>query len=287
MGKKRKYKLDEDDIAFAVVSHVLARLENPNDPFGRLVTAWFEKALRFLLGLLGVQAEPREDPVTLLRQAQQETGQAQAVNRARGDEVRAQRDELQGLVAQTRRTVDDLQARAEEALRSGNRPLAQDLLTEKQHYLANLTRMQDLLQTTTESMQAVEAALRREEERIRVKAAEALAMKAQWNQSQIELSLNKALNNKVLNSASARSAERSFEGTQAQVSQAQSESAAWREMAEEDPDRRLARSAAAAELSALEQRLGVPTAQTGRPFSSPTALDRQLQELEARIGRQQ
>ena len=44
-----------------------------------------------------------------------------------------------------------------------------------------------------ETTEAIKAAIRREEERIRAKTAQAMAMKTQWKQSQIEISLNKAL----------------------------------------------------------------------------------------------
>lgn len=275
-------KVDEDDISSAVVYHVLARLENPNDPLGRQIRAWPECALDFVLGLLGGRAEPREDPAVLLRQAQQEMGQSLAVNRTRAAEVRVQRDELQTLVAQTQTVVDDLQARAEATLRGGNRALAHDLLTEKQHYVANLSRMKDLLQTTVESMRVVEAALRGEEERIRMKTAEALALKAQWNQSQIDLSLRE-----TLDGMKTRGTE-GFERAEAQVSQAHSESAAHRELDDETLDRGAARNAAETELAALEQRLGVtPTGRGGdRALTGPASagdLDQRLQNLEARI----
>ena len=101
--------------------------------------------------------------------------------------------------------------------------------------------------------------MRREEERIRAKTAQALAMKAQWKQAQIENSMNKALEG-----MSADGTDQAFERAAAKISNARSEGQARTELARESLSGKLAgledvqaASAADDELAQMEQRLGL------------------------------
>ena len=53
--------------------------------------------------------------------------------------------------------------------------------------------LESTLESVNQTIESIKIAIRREEERIRAKTAQALALKAQWKQSQIEISINKAL----------------------------------------------------------------------------------------------
>ena len=135
--------------------------------------------------------------------------------------------------------------------------------------------------------------MRREEERIRAKTAQALSMKAQWKQAQIETSMNKALEG-----MSADGTDQAFERAAAKISNARSEGQARTELARESLSGKLAglddvqaSNAADAELAQMEQRLGLApapqalsTVSRPNPGGSPPDIDRQLQELEARVG---
>ena len=161
------------------------------DGEGRLIyvcTDW-----RYIQGLLGFKLDQLEDPEILLQQAQQEMRENQAKNRERAVQAITQKNNLQAEVEKTQKIVDNLQAKAELALKNGDRDVARQLLIEKGQYGTTLTTIRQSLQSAMETTEAIKVAIRREEERIRAKTAQAMAMKTQWKQSQIEKSFNKAL----------------------------------------------------------------------------------------------
>ena len=251
------------------------------------------RIMRYLKGLLGFKLDQLEDPEILLQQAQQEMREAQAKNRERAVQAITQKNNLQALVDQTQKMVDNLGAKAEIALKNGDRELARQLLVEKGQYDGTLTSTKASLQQALDTTEAVKQAMRREEERIRAKTAQALSMKAQWKQAQIENSMNKALEG-----MSADGTDQAFERAAAKISNASSEGKARTELARESLSGKLAglddvqaSSAADAELAQMEQRLGLASkpAATVAPAhttvtTSASDIDRQLQELEARVG---
>jgi phage shock protein A len=250
----------------------------------------FARMWRYLKALLGFKLDQLEDPEILLQQAQQEMREAQAKNRERAVQAITQKNNLQALVDQTQKTIDNLQAKAEIALKNGDRELARQLLVEKGQYDATLASTKSALQTALETTEAIKVAIRREEERIRQKTAQALAMKAQWKQSQIEISINKALEGMT----SADGTDQAFERAQAKISNARSEGLARTELARESLQGKIAglgdvqaNSAADVELAAMEERLGLAKPAPATAQAAPVAasdIDRQLQELEARVG---
>jgi phage shock protein A len=246
------------------------------------------RIFRYLKGLLGFRLDQLEDPEILLQQAQQEMREAQAKNRERAVQAITQKNNLQALVDQTQKTVDNLGAKAEIALKNGDRDLARQLLVEKQQYEATLASTRQSLTQAQETTDAVKVAIRREEERIRAKTAQALAMKAQWKQSQIENSINKALQGMTTDGT-----DQAFERAGAKISNARSEASARSELARESMAGRMAgledvqaNAAADDELAQMEQRLGLapkPQAAAPRTPAATSDVDRQLQELEARV----
>ena len=253
----------------------------------------FSRIMRYLKGLLGFNLDKLEDPEILLQQAQQEMREAQAKNRERAVQAITQKNNLQALVDQTQKMVNNLQAKAELALKNGDRDLARQLLIEKGQYDGTLESTKASLQQALETTEAVKTAMRHEEERIRAKTAQALSMKAQWKQAQIENSMNKALEG-----MSADGTDQAFERAAAKISNARSEGQARTELARESLSGKLAglgdvqaANAADDELAQMEQRLGLAPKPAGTTASvtprTPVAgsdIDRQLQELEARVG---
>ncbi len=248
------------------------------------------RIMRYMKGLLGFKLDQLEDPEILLQQATQEMKEAQAKNRERAVQAITQKNQLQALVDSTQKTVDNLGAKAELAQKNGDRDLARQLLVEKGQYETTLTSTRASLQQALEVTEAVKTAMRREEERIRAKTAQALSMKAQWKQAQIETSMNKALEG-----MSADGTDQAFERAAAKIGNARSESSARTELARESMSGRLAglddvqaHAAADDELAQMEQRLGLApkpasTVQSRTP-STASDIDKQLQELEARVG---
>ncbi|MDQ2801079.1 MAG: PspA/IM30 family protein [Armatimonadota bacterium] len=252
----------------------------------------FARIMRYLKGLFGMKLDQLEDPEVLLAQAQQEMKENQARNRERAVQAITQKNNLQALVEQQQKTVDNLQAKAEFALKNGDRELARQLLVEKGQYDTSLQSTRASLQTVLETTETIKVAMRREEERIRTKTAQALAMKAQWKQSQIEISMNKALEG-----MSADGTDQAFERAAAKISNARSEGSARTELAKESLSGKLAglddiqaNTAADAELARLEEKMGLSSAPAATASATPRTpaaasdIDRQLQELEAKVG---
>jgi phage shock protein A len=254
----------------------------------------FGRLMRYLKGLLGFKMDQLEDPEILLQQAQQEMRENQAKNRERAVQAITQKNNLQAEYEKTQKVVNNLQAKAELALKNGDRDLARQLLVEKGQYETTLTTIQQSLQSAQETTEAIKVAIRREEERIRAKTAQAMAMKTQWKQSQIEISLNKALEGMTSDGTDA-----AFDRAAAKISNARSESQARTELARESLNGKLAgledveaNTEADAQLAAMEQKMGLapkPQTTTAAPATpgAPVAtseIDRQLQELEARVG---
>lgn len=248
----------------------------------------FGRIIRYLKGLFGMKLDDLEDPEVLLEQAKQEMQVSQQRNRERAIQAITQKNELQKQVDDLNKTIDNLQSSAEKALKQGDRDLARQLLVEKQQYDGTLVSSKAALQSAMDATESVKVAIRHEEERIRAKTAEALALKAQWKQSQIEISLNKALDG-----MSAGGTDEAFQRAQAKIAHSRSESMARTELAKENLGTRLAglqdvsaQNAADDELSKLEQKMGLAPANVAPAINSaqPSDLDKQLQELEAKVG---
>jgi phage shock protein A len=256
----------------------------------------FARIFGYLKALFGIRLDQLEDPEVLLKQAQDEMRQAHAKNRERAVQAITQKNNLQAEVDKTQKMIDNLQAKAEIALKNGDRDLALQLLREKQTYETNMTSLKASLQSAIEVTEQIKVAIQREEERIRTKTAQAMAMKTQWKQAQIENSINKALDNMQADGTDA-----AFERAAAKISNARSESSARTELAKGKIENRIAAlddvqadSAASQELEALEQKLGLAPATAAPAVSTPTtvtpsasaatdAAEKELAELEAKV----
>jgi phage shock protein A len=187
----------------------------------------FGRIVGYLKALFGMNLDKWEDPEVLLAQAQQEMKAAQAQNRERAVQAITQKNNLQAEVDKTTKAMDNLEAKAAMALKNGDRDLALQLVREKQALGANLSSLQGSLTSANEMTEQIKVAIRREEERIRQKTAQAMAMKTQYKQAQIENSINKALDG--MSSSSGTDA--AFERAQAKIQTAKSESSARTELA--------------------------------------------------------
>src|SRR5690348_7297788 len=114
-----------------------------------------------------------EDPEMLLQSAQEEMRAVHAKNRERAVQAITQKNNLQQMVDDQQKKVDTLQAKAELALKRGDRDLALQLLKEKQSYEQALQMTRTNLEQAIETSEAVKKAIKHEEERIRQKTAEA------------------------------------------------------------------------------------------------------------------
>jgi len=247
--------------------------------FWNIIKSWF-----------GAGLDKIEDPELLLQQAQEEMRAMHAKNRERAVQAITQKNNLQQMVNDTQKTVDNLQAKAEMALKRGDRDLALQLLKEKQNYEQTLQMTRTQLEQAIETSEAVKAAIKREEEKIRQKTAEALALKAQWKNSQIQIAMNKALEGMQ----GIDDMDQAFGRAQAKIKNATSEMNARSELAKGRVENRIrdleleeGSVAAEQELAALESKLGLSstpaTTQTTRTAADSDVMS-QLEQLEAKIG---
>jgi len=248
--------------------------------FWNLIKSWF-----------GAGLDNLEDPELLLNQAQTEMRELHAKNRERAVQAITQKNNLQQIVDDTQKRVDMLQQKAELALKRGDRDLALQLLKEKSQYEVTLNQTKENLAQAIDTSEQVKVAIKREEEKIRQKTAEALALKAQWKNSQIQIAMNKALDG----IQGVEDSTQAFSRAQAKIKNANSEMMARSELAKNNVASRLdaldvveGDLAAENELAALEAKLGLsstPAPQTTvKATSAESDIERQLAELEAKVG---
>ena len=146
----------------------------------------FKRWWRYVVALVSNNAKQVEDPEVLLSQAQREMTEMHAHNCERAVQAITQKNNLQQMVDDTQKRVDNLQARAVIARASGDDDTAERLDREREGYETTLTMTRQNLAPAIETVDAVKTAIRREEETIRQKTAEALALKAQWKNRRIQ-----------------------------------------------------------------------------------------------------
>jgi phage shock protein A len=250
----------------------------------------FKRFWQVLKSWFGALLDKAEDPELLLQSAQEEMRAVHAKNRERAVQAITQKNNLQQMVDDLQKKVDTLQSKAELSLKRGDRDLALQLLKEKQGYEQTLQMTRVQLEQAIETSEAVKKAIKSEEERIRQKTAEALALKAQWKNAQIQIEMDKALQS----IQGIEDTEQSFTRAQAKIKNATSEVQARAELAKGRVENRirdleLAETdvAAANELEQLEAKLGIgstPVAQQTTTKVEDSSVMSELEKLEAKIG---
>lgn len=199
-----------------------------------------------------------EDPQVIIDEAIREMRENQIKNRERAVQAITQKNNLQAMVEQEERICLDLEQKAALALQQGNRDLARQLLSQKAAHDRTLEQMRVSLKQAQETAEAVKIAIQRDEERVRQKMAEALALKAHMKQAEIQIAINKALDGMQfddVNQSWARAEER--------IRSMQSEAAARAEVAS---------TSISSKLAELEQQ------------QVDAQAERMLQELEVKLG---
>lgn len=250
----------------------------------------FKRLINLFKSWFGAAIDTVENPELLLQQAQEEMRAVHAKNRERAVQAITMKNNLQQSVNEQQKTVDNLQAKAESALKRGDRDLALNLLKEKQSYEQSLAMTRTQLEQAIETSEQVKMAIKREEERIRQKTAEALALKAQWKNSQIQIAMSKALDGMQ----GIDGTENMFGRAQQKIQSATSEMQARSELGKTRVESRIreleiseADVAAENELSQLEAKMGLGSQSTvARPTATATdnSVESELARLEAKIG---
>src|SRR5258706_4913102 len=251
----------------------------------------FRLFFRYMRALIMGKLDQWEDPEVIINESLREMKENQVKNRERAVQAITQKNNLQNLVDQKEKLTRNLEAKATTDLQAGNRELARQLLREKGLHDTTLVQLRGSLKQAEETSEAVKTAIRREEERFRVKTAEALALKANLKQSQIQIQINKALDGMQLDETV-----QSWGRAEERIKTMQSEAAARAEVAKTSVTSRLEALddqqvdvEADKALAELETKLGLGAATTSvsQPVTVAAAKEddiaKQLRELEPKL----
>lgn len=230
-----------------------------------------------------------EDPDMMLDQARRDMQTGLQENKEKAVQAITQRNNLQAMVDDRERKIAQLENQAAAALKQGNRDLARQFLREKANFQATLESLRASLSQANETVQMVKVAIRRQEEEVRKRTAEALAMKAQYKQAQIESALNQALEG-----FSAESQFGTFEAAAEKIREKKSEADARRELMQGSLQGKIMQMedsamdmAAEEELQKLEARLGMASSPPTTAETQGDSVEAQLDELENRLNQGQ
>lgn len=247
-----------------------------------------------------------EDPDIMLDQARRDMQQALVGNREKAVQAITQKNKLSSMLEDAKKKSATLESQATTALKQGNREMATVFMREKMNNDALITQLQGSYDQAAATVEQVKVGIKRQEEEVRKRTAEALALKAQWKNAQIQSSISKALEG--LNFETEFDSG-SFGAAKDRIATAQGEAAARQEMLGtsfsgrvmqmEDTARDME---AESELDKLEERLGIrpaaapvveQTVSVGGRSADPVAeaaakseAEKQLEELEKRLNGQ-
>lgn len=242
----------------------------------------------WLRALFNRTMDKLEDPEVMLDQAKRDMQGALVSNREKAVQAITQRNKLQQMLDDSQRKSTQLEAQATTALRQGNRELAKQFLREKATNDATIDTLKTTLAQAVETVESVKVAIKRQEEEVKRKTSEALAMKAQWKQAQIQDSIAKALEGLTFENEY----EGSFAAARDKIKDKQAEANARNEMLSNSVQGKMMQMedqtmdmAAEEELQKLEEKLGLAAPNIQQTTTTTTdSVDAQLEELEKRLG---
>lgn len=254
----------------------------------------FGRIWRYFKALIMGKLDEMENPEILLQQAARDMRENLADNRQRAVTAITQKNNLKAMLDEQEKKVAQLQAQAEVAVKKGERDLARRILREKLTFEETMTQTRASYEQAIEASEAIKVAIRRQEETVRQRTAEALAKRAQWKQAQIQIEIDKALNGLTFEDESS-----AWERAGEKIRSAQSEAAARAELAQASIQAKIAQlqddtvdAEADRALQELEQQMGTTTAatqgqQTISVGGEMSDVERELAELESRLGPQE
>lgn len=261
-------------------------------PKGPTASSMFKRFFNWLKALFNRTMDNLEDPDIMLDQARRDMQEALVQNRERAVQAITQKNRLQQMLDEQEKKAVQLEGQAAMALQQGNRDLARQFLREKANVDATVATLKSTLAQAVETVEAVKTAIKRQETEVRKKTAEALAMKAQWKQAQIQTSISKALEGLTFESEY----EGSFAAAREKIQDKQAEAAARSEMMAGSLQGKMMQMedqamdyAAEAELKKLEEKLGLATpgeVSLKEPAAKVDDIEAELNKLEDRLNNQ-
>lgn len=252
----------------------------------------FGRIWRYLKALFMGKLDQLEDPEVLLRQAQDEMRKSLAENRQRAITAITQKNNLKALLDEQEKKVAQLEAQAEMAVKKGDRDLARRILKEKLAFSETINDTRGSYDQAVQASEAIKVAMRRQEETVRQRTAEALAKKAQWKQAQIQIEMDKAFSGLTFEEESS-----AWERAGEKIRTAQSEASARAELAQASIQAKIADlqddtvdADAEKALQELEAKMGVtqeqPVTQATVTTGEGGDVEQELAELESKLGTQ-
>ena len=248
-----------------------------------------KRFFRWLKALFHSKMDSLEDPEVMLDQARRDMQEALVQNREKAVQAITQKNRLQKMLDQSEAKSVQYEAQASTALQQGNRELARQFLREKASNDTVLSTLRQTLSQAVETVEAVKSAIKRQESEVRKKTAEALALKAQWKQAQIQTSISKALEGLTFEAEY----EGSFAAARDRIQDKQAEAAARGEMLSGsvqgkmmDMEDQAMDYAAEAELKKLEEKLGIAGPGVETKVQDPEVeadIETELEQLEDRL----
>ncbi len=245
---------------------------------------------RYLKALFLGKLDDLENPEILLQEAAREMRENLSANRQRAVVAITQKNNLKSMLDEQEKRVAQLEAQAEMALKRGDRDLARRVLREKLTFQDTIGQTRASYEQAVQASEAIKVAIRRQEETVRQRTAEALAKRAQWKQAQIQIEIDKALNGLTFEDESS-----AWERAGEKIRTAQSEASARAELAQASIQAKIANlqddtvdAEAEKALQELEQRVS-GTETTAQPQQTAQAgqtgdVESELAELESKLG---
>lgn len=254
-----------------------------------------KRFINWLKSLFNRTMDSLEDPEMMLEQAKRDMQVALQGNQEKAVQAITQKNMLENMLNEQKRKAASIENQATMALKQGNREVATQLMREKMNVDANIANLQTSYDQAVQTVDAIKIGIKRQQEEVRKKTAEAMVLKTQWKQAQIQNSISKALDGLTF--------ENQFEGFGAvteRIREKQSEAAARQElqgeslagkmMQLEDTSRDME---AESELQKLEERLGLrpstvveeapATVNIAEGGASASEAEKALEELEKRL----
>ena len=262
-----------------------------------------QRFFNWIKGLFNRAMDKVEDPEIMLDQARRDMQQSLLANKEKAIQAMTMRNRLANMLEDEKKKSQTYENQAAMALKQGNRELATKLMREKMTVDGGIAGLQQSYEQANATVDQVKVAMKRQEEEVRKKTAEALRLKTQYKQAQIQVSINKALEGLTFENQYG-----SFGAAEEKINMKTSEAQARQEMygqsiagqvaGLEDASRDME---AESELERLEERLGMRPAQTaeapavqtvgaggapppvGESAVSEGEADKALEELERRL----
>jgi phage shock protein A len=223
-----------------------------------------KRFINWLKSLFNRTMDKLEDPEMMLEQAKRDMQATVQQNQEKAVQAITQKNMLENMLNEQKKKSQSLENQAGMALKQGNREVATQLMREKMNVDASIAQVQQSYDQAVTTVDQIKIGIKRQQEEVRKKTAEAMVLKTQWKQAQIQNSISKALEGLTF--------ENQFEGFGAvteRIREKQSEAAARQELQSESLSGKMMQledasrdMEAESELSKLEERLGLRPAST-------------------------